>query len=268
MPDNTVFGRYFPGSSPLHDMDPRVKLLLTLALMVVLFVAQNPFGLAVCAVFILGFYAIAGIPPGSALRSIAPLLFIVVITALLNLFFIQGGNVLFEWWIIRISEAGFESAAFIGTRVLLLLLSASLLTLTTTTLDITDAFDHLLRPFTRIGVPAHELSMMMGLALRFLPQFTIELRTIYRAQISRGASLAMNPFKDGLPIISSLIIPLFTSAFRHAETLSSAMEARCYHGGVGRTRLHPLACSSLDGYAVVVVVMMLICVVVTNFIPI
>ena len=234
MPDKAMFGRFWPGTSPVHRMDPRAKLLLSLALMVATFCAQNYGGLAVCAAFVVGFYAVAGIPLGQALRSIGPLLFIVVVTALLNVFFVQGGTVLFEWWIIRISEAGLQQAAFIACRLLLLLLGMSLLTLTTATLDITDAFEYLLHPFRRIGVPAHELSMMMGIALRFLPQFAFELQTVYRAQISRGATFS----KGRLRMLASLMVPLFTSAFRHAETLSSAMEARCYHGGVGRTRLH------------------------------
>ena len=190
MPDIAVIGRYWPGTSPLHRMDARAKLLLALALMAVVFVAQSFLGLAVCAAFVFGFFRLAGIPIRSAFKSIAPLAFIVVVTALLNVFFVQGGTVLFEWWIIRISEAGLWQAAFIACRLLLLLLGMSLLTLTTATLDITDAFEYLLHPFSRIGVPAHELSMMMGIALRFLPQFTFELQTVYRAQISRGATFS------------------------------------------------------------------------------
>ena len=205
MPDIAVIGRYWPGTSPLHRMDARAKLLLALALMAVVFVAQSFLGLAVCAAFVFGFFRLAGIPIRSAFKSIAPLAFIVVVTALLNVFFVQGGT----------------------------------------------------------GVPAHELSMMMGIALRFLPQFTFELQTVYRAQISRGATFS----KGRLRMLASLMVPLFTSAFRHAETLSSAMEARCYHGGVGRTRLHPLAFTALDRNGVVVIVAMLACVVATNFIP-
>ena len=263
MPDIAVIGRYWPGTSPLHRMDARAKLLLALALMAVVFVAQSFLGLAVCAAFVFGFFRLAGIPIRSAFKSIAPLAFIVVVTALLNVFFVQGGTVLFEWWIIRISEAGLWQAAFIACRLLLLLLGMSLLTLTTATLDITDAFEYLLHPFSRIGVPAHELSMMMGIALRFLPQFTFELQTVYRAQISRGATFS----KGRLRMLASLMVPLFTSAFRHAETLSSAMDARCYHGGIGRTRLHPLTFTRLDRNGTLVIVAMLACVIATNFIP-
>ena len=125
------------------------------------------------------------------------------------------------------------------------LLGVSLLTLATTTLDLTDGFERLLEPFKRFGLPAHELSMMMGIALRFLPQFAIELRTIYRAQISRGANFGKGP-KGGVAMMTSLIVPLFTSAFRHAETLSLGMDARCYHGGENRTRLKELSFSKRD----------------------
>lgn len=248
-------------------MDPRAKLLLSLAVMIVIFAAQTFWGLAVCAAFTVAYFMVAKIPLAKALRSIAPLAFILVFTALLNIFFVQGGAVYFQWWIFTVSEAGLIQAAFIGTRLFLLLLSMSLLTLTTTTLDITDAFEYLLKPFSRIGVPAHELSMIMGIALRFLPQFANELQTIYRAQISRGATFATSPLKGGLRTLTSLMIPLFTSAFRHAETLSLAMDARCYHGGPGRTRLKPLHFGALDRTALIVIALMLAVVISTNFLP-
>ena len=138
-----------------------------------------------------------------------------------------------------------HQALFIAIRLTMLLLGVSLLTLATTTLDLTDGFERLLEPFKRFGLPAHELSMMMGIALRFLPQFAIELRTIYRAQISRGANFGKGP-KGGVAMMTSLIVPLFTSAFRHAETLSLGMDARCYHGGENRTRLKELSFSKRD----------------------
>lgn len=263
MPNAAIIGRYRPGASPVHRMDPRAKLVGALAFMVVVFVAQTFFGLAACAAFTAAFFLAARIPLGKALRSIAPLAFIVVITALLNVLFVRGGQALFEWWIIRISEGGLVQAAFISCRLLLLLLGMSLLTLTTPTLDLTDAFEHLLAPLARVGVPAHELSMMMGIALRFLPQFAQEVATIYRAQISRGATFA----KGRVRTLLALMVPLFTSAFRHAETLSAAMESRCYHGGAGRTRLHPMALSRVDAAAACVLAAMLCCSIATNFIP-
>ncbi len=264
MNEKAFFGRYWPGTSLVHRLDPRTKLLLSLAFMIIVFLASGWIGLAVCAVFTLLFYVLANIPLIQAARSIAPLLFIVVITALLNVFFVQGGTIYFQWGIICISEAGLAHAAFISVRLILLLLGVSLLTLTTTNLDITEAFERLLAPLARIGFPAHELAMMMGIALRFLPQFALELRTVYRAQASRGAQFTANPFRGGATSLSSLIVPLFASAFRHAETLSSAMEARCYHGGVGRTRLHPLAFARQDVIAVGAMACMLATVIAAN----
>lgn len=264
MPDfSACLGRYWPGVSPLHRMDPRAKLLLSLAVMVIAFVAQNFLALAVCAAFVVGFFVTAQIPLQAAARSIAPLLFIVVITALLNVFFVSQGNVLFHWAFITITDQGIHHAIFIGCRLVILLLAMSLLTLTTPTLDITDAFEYLLKPLARIGVPAHELAMMMGIALRFLPQFMTEFQTIYRAQISRGATFS----KGKLRTVTSLMIPMFTSAFRHAETLSQAMDARCYHGGVGRTRLNPLHYTYLDRNALLVILAMFVCVLGCNFLP-
>lgn len=267
MPEIAIFGRYWPGTSLIHRMDPRAKLLLSLAVVAVIFCALSFWGLAVCAVFTFGLFVLARIPLKRALQSIGPLLFIVVITALFNIFFIQGGTVFLQWGFIQVSEYGLRQAAFIGCRLTLLLLSMSLLTLTTATLDITDAFEYLFAPFARLGLPAHELSMMMGLALRFLPQFVFELQTIHRAQISRGANFSSSPLKGGLHMIGSLMVPLFTSVFRHAETLSAAMDSRCYHGGVGRTRLRPLYYSSLDRNALIILVVTLALVLATNFIP-
>lgn len=264
MNKKAFFGRYWPGQSPIHRLDPRTKLLLSLWFMVIVFLANGWPSLAVCGAFTLLFYGLSGIPLIQAARSIAPLLFIVIITALLNIFFVQGGTVYFQWGILCISEAGLIHAAFISVRLMLLLLGVSLLTLTTTNLDITEAFERLLAPLTKIGFPAHELAMMMGIALRFLPQFAFELRTVYRAQLSRGARFTANPFRGGVTSLSSLMVPLFASAFRHAETLSAAMEARCYHGGSGRTRLHPLRFGRSDGAAVFVMTAFMAVVIVVN----
>lgn len=265
MRDKFTFGSYWPGESVIHRLDARAKMLLCLALVVIIFCAGTWAGLALCALFILGLYGFAHIPPHKALRAVAPLLFIVVVTVLLNLFFIQGGEVLFNWAFITISEKGVWQAAFMGVRLALLLFAVSLLTLTTTTIDITDAFEKLLSPFAKRGFPAHELAMMMGIALRFLPQFAFEWQSIYRAQISRGASFSNNPFKGGAQAASALVIPLFASVFRHAETLANAMDARCYHGS-NRTKLKPLRYTKNDAFAAIVLVVLLAAVVTLNFI--
>ena len=152
---------------------------------------------------------------------------IVVIVAVLNLFVTQGGQVLVNWGILRISEAGVQTCLFMGARLTIMMLGMSLITLTTMTIDLTEAFEWVLKPFARFGVPAHELGMIMGIALRFMPQFANELAVVYHAQVSRGARLSNSPAR-GVHMLTSLMVPLFTSVFRHAETLSAAMDARCY----------------------------------------
>lgn len=264
MPNTAVFGQYWAASSPVHAMDPRTKLIASLAFMVLVFCSANYAGLAACALFVIAAFAAASIPPRQALKSISVLLFIVVITALLNTFFVQGGTVYVNWGWLQISQKGIDSALFLSARLFLLLFGASLLTLTTTMLDLTDAFEVLLGPLRKIGFPDHEFAMIMGIALRFLPQFVEESRTIRSAQLARGASFSKNPFHGGLQSLTSLMVPLFTSAFRHAETLSSGMDARCYHGSVGRTRLNPLKFARVDSYAVIACCVLLCAIVAAN----
>ena len=246
MASNALFGRYWEAESPIHRLDPRIKITCTLVFVIAIFSAGNFEALGLLAAFTAALFAVARIPLGQALRSIAPLSFIIVLTALFNLFYIQGGAVLADWGWCSISEEGVRQAVFVAVRLTLLLLSGSLLTLTTTSLDITEAFEHLLGPFTRIGLPAHEFSLVLGIALRFLPQFVEEFRIIRAAQLTRGAKLATSPVKGGLAGLTSLLVPLFASAFRHADTLSGAMDARCYHGASGRTRLNPLRYTKAD----------------------
>lgn len=243
------FGSYVPGTSPVHKLDARAKLLLGCAFIVITLNARSFLALIPVALFVVGAYALARIPARKALRSLAPLMFIVVIASIMNLFVVQGGPVYFEWAFIRISEQGVLTCLLIACRLLLMMAGMSLVTLTTMTLDLTEAFERLLSPFARFGVPAHEIGMIMGIALRFMPQFATELANVYHAQISRGAALDGSPVK-GLRMLSSVTIPLFASVFRHAETLSAAMDARCYHGEEGRTRLHPLRYSKFDAFAI------------------
>ena len=249
MGNDALFGRYWAADSPVHRLDPRTKLIGTIALVVITFSAGNFWALGFVAAVVVALFALARIPFTQALRSIAPLTFIIVLTALFILFFVQGGEVYVDWGWLTISAEGAKLATFTAIRLTLLLLSGSLLTLTTTTLDITEAFERLLGPLRRIGVPAHEFALVMGIALRFLPQFVDEFRTIRAAQLSRGAKLTSSPTRSGLSSLTSLLVPLFASAFRHADTLSAAMDARCYHGAEGRTRLHPLAFGKKDAIA-------------------
>ena len=254
MGNNALFGRYWAADSIVHKLDPRTKIVGTIALVAIIFCAGNFWALGFVAAIVIGLFALARIPFTQALRSIAPLAFIIVLTALFNLLFVQGGDVYVDWGWLRISHDGAVLALFTAVRLTLLLLSGSLLTLTTTTLDITEAFERLLSPLRRIGVPAHEFALVMGIALRFVPQFVDEFRTIRSAQLARGAKLASSPTRNGLSGLTSLLVPLFASAFRHADTLSAAMDARCYHGAAGRTRLHPLAFTRRDAWAAALLV--------------
>ena len=257
MATNALFGRYWEASSPIHSLDPRTKVAGSLVLVVTTFCAWNFPALGVLALCMAAFFIAARVPLGQALRSIAPLSFIIVLTALFNLFYVQGGAVLASWGPFTICEEGVRQAVFIAIRLTLLLLAGSLLTLTTTSLDITEAMERLLAPLARIGVPAHEFSLVMGIAQRFLPQFAEEFRTIRAAQLARGAKLATSPVKGGLSSLTSLLVPLFASAFRHADTLSAAMDARCYHGAEGRTRVNPLRFRRRDAVAVIVLAIVL-----------
>lgn len=242
------FGSYYPGDSVLHRLDPRTKLLGGLAMLIISLLAHSFVALGFIAGFVALLYLLARVPAGRAARSLAPLLVIVVVVSLLNLVTNQDGDVVVQLGFVRIYEGGVRAFAFLGLRMLLMMCAMSLVTMTTMTLDLTHAVERLLAPFGRIGLPAHELGMMLGIALRFMPQFATELQVTYRAQVSRGARVAAGPL-GAVRMLSSVSIPLFTSIFRHAETLSAAMDARCYHGEQGRTRLHPLAYRRRDAIA-------------------
>lgn len=262
--NDALMGKYYAVDSFVHSLDPRIKITCVFATMIVVLASGSYAAMGVCALFIAFAFAVAHIPVGQAWHSIAPLMFIVVITAIINIFFEHDGAVVAKLGPIVINQGGLDLALFMAIRLTLVLFAASLLTLTTTTLDLTDGLESMLRPLSRVGFPAHEFAMILGIALRFLPQFITELGLIRSAQASRGAKFSANIFRGGLQGLTSLMVPLFTSAFRHAETLSSAMEARCYHGGVGRTKLSPFRLRPADAIAVLFVAAMVIGVVAAN----
>lgn len=244
------FGSYCPGSSAIHRMDPRAKLLLGFVFLIVTLTVQRFVGLVPVAVFVTLIYVVARMPPRRILSSMAPLLAIVVVVTVLNLFTDQAGCVLWQLGPLQISEGSLHSAAFMACRLTLMMAGMSAITLTTPTLDLTAGFERLLAPFARVGLPAHELGMIMGIALRFMPQFATEMKQTADAQASRGARVTGGPL-GGVRMLGSVAIPLFAGVFRHAETLSAAMDARCYHGEQGRTRLHTLSFGRVDAVAAV-----------------
>lgn len=254
------FGSYYAGTSALHRMDPRTKLLSGFAFLLVALLTRSFAALGILAVAVGTAFAISRIPARYLLKSLAPLTVLVALVAILNLFTDQGGRTLVRLGIITVSEGSVYSCLFTLCRMMLMMCAMSLVTLTTTTLDLTQAVELLLSPAACLGLPAHELGMILGIALRFMPQFATELSQTYQAQVSRGASISRGPL-GSMRFLASVSVPMFASVFRHAETLSRAMDARCYHGEQGRTRLHPLRFTRLDTYAALFMAILVIAIV-------
>lgn len=243
-----TIGQHFPGKSPVHEMDPRLKILMTIAYIVVLFIGTNPIGLAVSTIFVFGMYAMARIPVKVILKSLKPILPIIIFTAVLNLFFVTGTPI-FSWWIFTVTWEGLYYALIMMVRIVCLISGTSLLTYTTSPIVLTDAIERLLSPFAKLHLPVHELAMMMTIALRFIPTLIEETEKIMNAQKARGANLDSGKLTQRIKALVPVLIPLFISAFRRADELAMAMECRCYHGGEGRTRLRQLRFHQNDVWA-------------------
>lgn len=241
-----TIGQYFPGKSPVHRLDARLKILLTIAFIVMLFVADDIKGLGVGIAFTFITFIISRIPLKMMFKSIRPILIIIIITAMLNLFFVHTGTPLLEWKFIKITDKGVETAVFMVVRILCLIVGTSLLTYTSSPIDLTDAIERLLSPLKKIKVPVHELAMMMTIALRFIPTLLEETDKITSAQKARGADMETGSIFKRAKALIPILIPLFVSSFRHAEELALAMECRCYHGGEGRTRMKQLHFKLVD----------------------
>ncbi len=242
-----TIGQHFPGDSLVHRFDPRLKLVLTIAYIVLLFAASNPLGLALSILFLAAMYKVAKIPGKMIMKSLKPILPIVIFTALLNLFFVSGeGEPLVHIWFLTIYAEGVRYAVLMAVRVMALIAGTSLLTYTTSPIVLTDAIEQLLKPLGKLHFPVHELAMMMSIALRFIPTLIEETDKIMTAQKARGAQLDTGKMTDRVKALVPVLIPLFISAFRRADELAMAMECRCYRGGDGRTRLKVLRCEKQD----------------------
>ena len=242
-----TIGQHFPGTSLVHRFDPRMKLVLTIVYIVLLFAASNPLGLTLSILFLALMYKVAQIPFKMILKSLKPILPIVVFTAVLNLFFVSGeGDPLVKLGFLTIYAEGVRYAVLMAVRVMALIAGTSLLTYTTSPIVLTDAIEQLLKPLGRLHFPVHELAMMMSIALRFIPTLIEETDKIMNAQKARGAQLDTGKMLDRVKALVPVLIPLFISAFRRADELAMAMECRCYRGGDGRTRLKVLRCTKQD----------------------
>ena len=248
-----TLGQFFPGNSCVHRLDPRVKLVLMVGYIVLVFLVKGFIGYGVLAAFIVLTAALSRIKPKFLLRSIKPVIIIVIMTFVLNILFTRGETPLVEWGFIKIYAEGIRFAVMMALRLVFLLVGTSLLTLTTSPMALTDALERLLKPLKVIKFPVHEMAMMMTIALRFIPTLLEETDKIIKAQTARGADFDSGNLLAKAKAMVPLLVPLFVSAFRRADELAMAMEARCYHGGNHRTRMKQLRVTGIDYAAMGVV---------------
>ncbi len=235
-----TLGQYFPGKSPIHNLDPRTKLIVLIVYIVALFTASDWVSYGVCFGFLAMCVAVSTIPVKAILRGLKPLVFLLVFTGILNLLFTKEGKVLVAFWGITITLGGLVRAVFMTGRILMLIAGTFLLTYTTSPISLTDGLESLLGPLKKVRVPVHELSMMMCIALRFIPTLIEETDKIMSAQKARGADFETGKLMQRVKALIPILIPLFISAFRRADELATAMECRCYQGGTGRTKMKQL----------------------------
>ena len=259
-----TLGQYFPMKSVVHSMDARYKIIITLLYLVMLFWGQHITSLIAGLVFVILATACSKIPPKMLIKSIKPIVPVLVITGLLNLFLLDGGETYFRWRFLHITEEGVQTSAFMLVRICLLIAGTALLTYTTSPIVLTDAIESLLSPLKKLKMPVHELAMMMTIALRFIPTLIEETDKIMAAQKARGADMESGGLMQRAQALVPILIPLFVSAFRRAEELALAMECRCYHGGEGRTRLRELKSGMRDYIALGIMILMLAAVIVIN----
>ena len=243
-----------PAKSVLHRLDPRVKLVSTLLYLISLFLFKSIPGYIVATVFLVAVIRLSKVPFSYIVKGLKPIVMLLMITVLFNLFLTRDGEVLFHAWIFTITEGGLRTAVYMAIRLIYLIIGSSLMTFTTTPNELTDGIEKLLHPLNKIRVPVHEVAMMMSIALRFIPILLEETDKIMKAQIARGADLESGNIIQRAKNMIPILVPLFVSAFRRANDLAMAMEARCYRGGEGRTKMKPLKYQSRDRMAYIVVV--------------
>ena len=240
-----TLGQYYPGSSWIHKLDPRVKIMATILYIIALFVVQDFIGFAIAAAGLAAVIIASKVPLSFILRGLKPVFLIISFTLIINMFMIKG-EVLVSFWIFEITREGLRTAIFMAIRLILLIIGSSLLTLTTKPISLTDGIEALLSPFKKIGMPAHELAMMMTIALRFMPTLMEETDKIMKAQQARGADFESGNLMSRAKALIPILVPLFISAFRIAQDLAMAMEARCYGGNIKRTRMNGMKLATRD----------------------
>ncbi len=252
-----TLGQYFPGNSFLHHLDPRAKILATMIFIVAIFFADSLAAYGIVTAFVVLNFVISRLPAKLILKSLKPLWIIIIFTMGIHVFSTPG-EIWWQYGILHITKEGVYQGSLMTARLVFLIVFSSLLTYTTSPIVLTDGIEHLLNPFKRIGVPAHELAMMMTIALRFIPTLLEETNRIMKAQTARGANFTSGSLIQRGKNMIPLLVPLFVSAFRRADDLATAMEARCYRGGEGRTRMNELTYTYRDGIAMGAVIIVTI----------
>lgn len=240
-----MLGQYFPGCSVIHELDPRTKIISTILFISSIFLAENYQAYSIIAIFVGIIISLAGIPPMMVLRSLKPLWLIIILTLLIHIF-TTPGTIIYSLGPLTVTEEGLSQGFLMSLRLVFLIVISSLLTFTTSPVSLTDGIERLLGPFKKIGLPAHELAMMMTIALRFIPTLLEETDRIMKAQMARGADFTSGNILRRARNMIPLLVPLFISAFRRADELATAMEARCYRGGDHRTRMKQLKITGRD----------------------
>jgi len=241
-----TIGQYYPADSVIHRLDPRVKIVAVFIYIISLFCSSQPSGYIIAALFFLCMARLSKVPLRFITRGIKPVIFMLVFTAALNLLWTSGEHILIKYGVITITLEGVEKTVFMALRLIFLITGSSLMTFTTTPNQLTDAIESLLKPLGKIKVPVHEIAMMMSIALRFIPILVEETDKIMKAQIARGADFESGNIIQRIKSLLPIFIPLFVAAARRASDLALAMDARCYHGGEGRTKMKPLKYTKRD----------------------
>jgi energy-coupling factor transport system permease protein len=258
-----TLGQYFPGNSPLHRLDAMMKIILSIIYLMIVFVVQNFYGYTLLALFTLLIIFISTVPLKFVLKGLKPLVIFILFTAVLNLF-MTSGTIIWQWGFLRLTREGIVYAISMVFRIIFLVLGTSLLTYTTSPIALTDGIERLLTPFGKMGLPTHELAMMMSIALRFIPTLLEETDKIMKAQTARGADFESGNLLKRAKALIPLLVPLFISAFRRADELAIAMECRCYRGGKNRTRLKESKVGIIDYYASAVLIVFFVMIILAN----
>lgn len=246
MLNDITLGQYFPGNSPIHRMDPRMKLILTILYIVGVFIVANLPGYAIALAFLYIVVRVSGIKFSYLAKGVKPLRFIIIFTFILNLFFVQGETPIFTLGFFTLTKEALNNAIYFALRLIFLVMGTSVLTLTTSPVQLTDGLERIMHPLEKIHFPAHELAMMMTIALRFIPTLLSETDRILKAQLARGADLDRGSIVRRMKAFIPVLVPLFVIVFQRADDLAVAMEARCYRGGEGRTRMKPFRWRAAD----------------------